>query len=431
MTINLSSLFSNIPNEFTLPSGESPGRFKANFDLLAQKFAKNQNIKDSKFQDFARLEDDPNYSREENQDLLSIALGKLSMATQLSSITNNQLSLFSIQEYVPSNISSILNNFNSLIDTNLDLSSEFQQNNPAKQFGSALSNDLLLQFRNGNLPLNNILLMANNFKTNFIDRDIASNNAIRSLLSLGLENFLPRPISEVLSSLQYVDLLLDIIPDEDERDTFNSALEARLTAYGKTKLSTIVDPANYSNLKITLDDSLGLQSRSNFNSEITEDYSEEITSIIETIGEDLSADEKEEIEILLQEDAADNIDQALSGTIGLPSLHAVARGVVALVSNNSDISIKQAFDATLFEVVSPLGINAPVDLEYSDYLFNLKRNLESRNKMKLNGASIDALVLIDNELSKVFPKGRFSEVEFERLVDQLNTLMRDAEAING
>ncbi len=143
-----------------------------------------------------------------------------------------------------------------------------------------LFNDLFGQYSIGKLSFAQMIAMSSSLAT-MQKGGTVPNNGLRTLLSLPLSNILPSSMTSILTDLNFLDSLSPLFPDEPTKTTFISNVQTSIVSYSKTPASKVVTPNNYNNLKIGLDDPLGLGRQQLFQDELIKGYNAKIAEIVQ------------------------------------------------------------------------------------------------------------------------------------------------------
>lgn len=427
MTIDLSTIFSALPQTVATSPVFNKGYVNSNLDILFQKMGRVQAIKQNKLLDFMSLETDRNVMRESIAPSLEKIIGQLSIATQASTMITNQIFAAGILEYFPSNIRNVIGNFQGLMDTNVNMLSSIASQQSFKQVGLAFATDLITEYTAGNVSFNNLLLMSQKIADYASgDQNLDANNAIRAVLSLDIQDFLPFDTTEIFQGLEYLDLVSDIF-DDDSATAFTGILSQFHTDYSAQKVSDVME-ADYSTQKVSLDDPIGLVAKSSVVSDFISTYTTQLNATLtaNSTTYPLTTEQRQQIIDVLVEDITNNLDAAFQGTIGLPSLLSVSRSIVADTQNKTWAQIKIGINSVIVKIIQDLGINAtPSGTNPADYLHNLKKNIAARKKMLQAGVTGTGLDAMSSYLKTIFPSGKFTETDLNNLSDRLQELLKE------
>lgn len=409
MPIDLNKFFSIPLNNAEIPSANfETGYVSSNMDLLLQQARRVKGVRESRLFDYIQVENDPHFSRrsEQNEQKLQKLLSNVSLSTSLVTVVNSKLDMAGVHEFLPANIRNLLLNFQAIADTNSNSLLNIQQQLPFKQITDAFLGDLQMQFNGKTITFGQIALMADRILTNNDTLPDVTNNGLRPLLALDLQQFLPNDMLGVLDSLNYLDKVIEIFGDgAPELSIVDALFRTNLTDKKSEQIDEIVsNPTVYVAPIITLDDPLGLGVQSRFNSEIRDDYVAEIDTILEQVQQSVVITDEQLLELreIFVEDLDNNLTDALDGGVGLPSLKECSTAVSHETQNKTAAAITKAFDLFTRELIQQLGASSPVvGVRPVDQLLNLKRHLKSRLDMPKRGATPEEIVAVENNLKEL------------------------------
>ena len=426
----LDSFFSNQFTEpFSSSIGQQDGYMGSNLDLLLQQARRNKSIRENRIFDYIQVENDPNFSRnaEANSKILEKYTSDLSITTQIVTVVNSTLSIAGVQEFIPSNIRTLLLNFNALADTNINAMQNIKQLVSFRQIEKAFLSDLTLQFGNNTITFDQIALMADNVINNVQQYDSVENTGIRPLLSIGIQQFLPKDIAAIFDDLEYLDMLANIFGDQSPNIALVNSLFVDATeTYSQKRIEDMVTTERYADITLTLADPLGTNLQDQFKIEIQNDYADAITAMAEAAPQFTNDEDRATVIAFLIDDAVNNVDVAFSGTVGLPSLPAVASAVIADSHNQALEAINNAFEKFTETLLSDIGIEKPATgTRAIDHLQNVKRNLKKRLEMRRTGDTSDNFTEIENYLRSVLKNKDLSEPRLNALNAYIDTLLKE------
>lgn len=432
MPIDLNSFFSKPLNTAESSNvGFQPGYVSSNMDLLLQQARRNKSVREARLFDYIQVENDPHFSRsaEQNEIKLQKLLSNVALSQSLVTMTNSTLDMAGVQEFLPANIRDLMLNFNAIADTNSNSLLNIQQQLPFKQITDAFFSDLSLQFNGKTVTFGQVALMADRVLTNNDSFSDVTNNGLRPLLSLDLQQFLPNDMLGVLDTLNYIDTLTEIFgEDAPEIDTVNQIFTDNLTPYKSTPIDEIVDEDRYRAPLITLDDPLAIGIQSSFGNDIKEDYESKIDETLEIISQTVTITNSElnEIKAIFIEDVDSNLKEALGGKVGLPSLKECSTAVVNESHNKTIGAISLAFDKFARSLIQQLGVvNPGQNVRPIDQLLNMKRHLKSRLDMPKMGATAEEITAVQETLKTLLVNKDMSETRLLKLNKTVEEILNE------
>jgi hypothetical protein len=405
----------------------------SSLDILLQKSKRFKTVSENRIFDFIQVENDPNFGRKKNKSKYEGLISKLSGATSILTVFNAQTYMAGIHEFIPANLRSLLQNFQSISDTTINLIDNLQQQVIFKQIEEALFADLKLEFLGGTITFQEITNMANSIYDNLPLQDAVKNNGIRPLLSLGLQTFLPNSMVGIFDSLQYLDLLETIFINDTENSLFfTNKVKNKVLEYTEIEIQdTLIDPVIYEEPNLNYSDILGLALRDQFRSEIELFYQDILIEAVQTVGEEYEMAEvdRQALTDFLLDDANSNVEDAFRGTVALPELFDVVASANVESYNSTVSSLSNSFTLFIEGVISDLGIEPNTDstkpLASVDYLINVKTNIRKRLEMKQRGATSEAFVDIEKYLSTVLVNKKITDDNLQDLNDRIDELLRE------
>lgn len=426
----LANFFGQKYNEtFESMDSYASGSQIGSLDILLHRAKRNKHITQSKLWDYIQVENDPNFARKSVENKFEGLISKLSMTTSIVTIFTSQLYMVGIHEYIPANIKELLFNYNSIVDTGINLLNTFEKQIIFNQIEQALFADLEIQFLGGTITFNEIVNTADSIIANMPFKDAIENNGIRPLLSLGIQNLLPESMVGIFDALQYLDLLDTVfINDDANKILFDKAVRDRITNYGKTITGTVVTSEKYKGVTIDYADPLGLTLRDNFLSDLYGEYEKELANIIvdEGVTFGLSTNDIDSMTDIFIKDAKNNVDSLNNGSLGLPSLIRSAKGIETVTFNKTVEAMLKGHERFADSIITQAGLNStPSNTRPLDYLINVKKNIEARAKFKSRGANSDQFVEINNYLKSVVKDKNISDDVLEDLNIRLDELLKE------
>jgi hypothetical protein len=335
-----------------------------------------------------------------------------------------------VKEFLPEHLMDLMYNYWSLADTGINYLTSIQNNDLAKQIGMSLLADLTQNFQIGNITYNEIHAMSLNFFNALPLMGDIKNNGIRPLLSIPVNSLLPEDMLGIYSDLNYLDKLYGIFSNTNLADAFNLKVKNRVKSYSEQKVKALPLSIDYESEPVTLSDPLGFSVAEQFQNDIRTSYTDTLESIVreESVEYGLSENDIQEILVELQTDAEENVGTAFEANLGLPSIGTTVQAVNTETYNSVVNVINTTFQTFNKNIISNLNINpSPTGQKPFDYLLNLKRNLDARDKFKQTNAYSDRFVEIDNYLKTVVKDGRISDSVLDELHIQLKDLLKDVE----
>lgn len=403
------------------------GYYKTNFDSVLQHFRRKKFVTNNKILDYISVENDPNFSRGNpiNSKKLEKILSDISVSTSLVTIVTSKLHILRIHEFLPANVTKILFDLNSIMDTNYNVLSLIRSGDITKQIESSLFTDLLYEFTNGKINFPELITIFDNIENFMLLKDPIKNNGIRSVLGLGIQNLLPKDIMSILNeSLSYVDMLDELFDTTQEKDLFNQLLESKTKTYSLKKVEDIVENTNvYTNVFITIDDPLGLGLQDKLENEIIKDFQSFTNSITFpelNLTEEQLVQVRETVSLL----GTKTFNDVFAGNIGLPSLTQSTKAVEVETYNTNVTSIKKVMKNISNYIIEQLNVK-PTNQDPVDYLINLKTNIRKRIEMKSRGDTTDNFRIIDEYLRNTIIGDNFTEEKLIDLNEKLTELLQD------
>lgn len=436
----ISGFFKNFTfNEIAPPPNSEnfqSGYYTSSMDILLQKSRRYKAVTENKIFDWIQIENDPNYARSNplNKEQLERIATRLSLATQITTTVNSAITILGVKEFLPSNIIYLIENFQVFTDTNFNALNSVKQLATVKQIENAFFNDISFQYGQNNISFSDVAGVLAALSDNFPLQDKIRNNAIRPLLSLNLQSLFGRDIADFILSAQYIDKLSDVYEDSVAlKQSLNTKVSTNLSTYAKdTKVSELVkNDEIYTQAYITLDDPMGLNLRERLISEIKPKIKKDVDKIIlDVLNSDsnISGEDKEELLEIMSEGVLNTIDYTFRGQLGLPSLLICSQAISNESYNNTVISVRQAMDNFVREVIDSANINVDPMFKTKqkpfDYLMNIKTNIQKRLDMQRLGDRSEAFVQIDKFLSTVVRDKDLSDENLERLDKEIDKLLK-------
>ena len=418
--------FTDIP---VIETDFEQGYYSSNLDVLISKSRRSKAISEAKIWDYILVENDPNFSRSQSSGKLNKILSKLSLSSTLVTVFTSQLYMSELYEFIPYNLRSTLFNLTGLIDTNINLISNFDKRLPFSLIEEAFFKDLEFQYDGGNITFNELTNLANNILDSMPLADSIQNDSLRPLLSLGIQNLLPSSMIGIFQAAQYADEINSIFSNNTTKQNFNTELQNEIEDFSDNKVNTAVSENDYTNTNITFADPLGINLQSQFKSELQSSYFEHIEESVNTVGTryGLTSDQKQNLIDILQADAQSNIESAFSkpGT-GLPSLTKVSTALGNESHNGTRTAINNSIERLTNKIINQVGLKQTVN-DPLDYLVNVKRNIKSRLEFKKRGVTTERFTEVDNYLKSVVKDGKITDEILEDLDRQLNELIPETD----
>ena len=426
---NFADILNTIPTSLSgRPEGYGADHISTNLDILFQKMSRTKFINNNKLLDFMALEQDKNFVRGANKEKLNNVISKLVVSSQLMNMVQTQIFIARLTPYFPESFRYAFKNLQGMLDSSANLLMNIRSLGSYQQIGMAFAADLLGEYTKGNVTFNNLLVISQNVTDYFIYGEPIDNNVIRSLLSLGLNQFFTEDIDTIFDTLQYVDTLYSIFGEDTYLDTYNNRLKELVGTYSKKKVSTAVTSSNYVGQTISINDPLGLDLQDTFHLELTNSFESYITSVMNTdsvlLAGNLTDDQKQEVISDLLVGYSDIIEKSSGPGKTLPSLLSVSKGVEVESFNTLGDYIKNSIQEVFTSIFNQLNIPSQTDIEPYDYLINIKRNIESRNKFKSTGVRNEKLQEIDRYFRTVFGRD-YKESEIDQLYTTIQELLDD------
>ena len=366
------------------------GHQTSQLDILFQKARRAKVISENKLFDFIQTENDPNYNRGFNSSKIEKLVSKLSITTQMVGMVNAQLIASGIHEYIPTNLKTLLFNFQSIADTNINFISNINRGITFQQIENAILSDLKIQYNGGDITYKEIANIANSIFDVMVQQDSIENNSIKTLLSLQLQSILPDSMTGIFNDLSYLSTLEEIFTG-DNLTNFIDGMKNKINSYGKTKISSII-VNDYDNLYITFDDILGLNTRTTFTNDIITGYSTALEEFVDEviINQELNNISSTNITAIkngLTSNAVSNVNAGIQkSTIALPPLSRVVKATNTETYNKTIQAVTNAYEKFSRELLIDNNINLPTGTTKAiDHLLNVKRNIELRLEYTRHG----------------------------------------------
>ena len=402
----------------------SPGYVQSNFDLIAQKMTKFQSTYQNNLLDYAYLETDENFSKSNpsTHDDMNKIMGQFSTSTQLVHMTNMQYQTLNISEYFPTTMSSLLLNYESMMNTKIDSSSILQQNTSSKILAEGLAADLLTQITGGNIEMSQLLEIYNNANTYFKPKLPTLNASIGRLLPSILSSIVPASLSSVLElSLKYADILEQSFATQPQTVAFNTNLNKFIANQESLPVSSFVTSSSYNNINVTTADPFGLNIHNQLSTELTNKFSANLTIFL-TEQSVLNISDMHDV---IMTNFTTNFQTGMQSK-GLPRVTTSIVAVHDEVFNTLGTEIKISLNNLVSTIFTTLGAILPSGTNISniDHLFNLHRHLSERIRIKIMNDTTINTQIIDKLLSPYFANGTYT-------IANIETLYQKIEAFNG
>jgi hypothetical protein len=237
--------------------------------------------------------------------------------------------------------------------------------------------------------------MINQIDINMPLKESFKNSGLRTFLSLGLENIIPDDYIGILETIQYADLLYTTFLDDDfSRTSFDRDVSDYLDSYAKndTTINSIVQSNNLIiEDSLLLDDIQGISSRNLVLSEIEKYTHDEVKENIEIIANKYSVTNIELIDYIV-----DNYVESISNNIinknyGLPALGDIVSASSIEIENAIRNTFINGLNRSVNENIIPEYIIKPTsDIKSTDYLINIKNNIDKRKKLQSSGSVVSS-----------------------------------------
>jgi hypothetical protein len=432
MTLSLDSLLSSQFTQPTpnIPTGSiQPGYVSSMIDGMTSACKRVQSINSNSLLDCSQLENDPNFQRSNptNQQNILSNVSKLGISTQTVTASQGLGAMSGVAEIIPANMRSTLMNFMSAGSSagtkTLQAPSVLTQNT---SWESSLSKDLSSLFGTS-LSFSQIAAMAAAVGTALLAAPAVANNGATNVLPLTMQQSTPNDITGVVQSTDLQTALSNTALTDTQITDFNTYLTTQLSAYATTTIGSQVSTSNYTGVTVTMDDPLGLGTRSQLQTELQTSYNATLLKIVTNSGIVTNPTDITTITNILVADAQNNLSAGFSGKFALPSMATIVAGVKSVNKNFVIQSFNNAFDNLTVSVISQAGLNQPIDpnVKSFDYLVNIKKNLEARLLLQQTGATQIQLNTYDAFLKTVIASGDVSPAALNQLNDELNSLLKE------
>lgn len=436
----ISDFFNNLGND-SLFTPISKGNYQKNYttsniDLILQRARRNKSVRENKIFDFIHVENDPNYNRsvyETNSgNKLTNMLGKISLVTQKVTMLNSLIYMLKIQEFLPSNVLSILQNFQAISDTNVNLLSNI---NELVTFGAierAFFSDLSFNFMGNEITFRELTQFGLGLEEISPVSSNVKNTGLRGLLSLGLDQFLPSEFSNLFDTFRWIDDSYGILKDTNISSIFTFKTKEKVQRYiNTTNMSDIVRDTNiYTNSDITLEDPLGINLQNSFSSEIIDNSNIEFAKIIDEVSNEmnlaLSLEDKEALTTIIKDSFSKSVSESFGGGNGFPNMMDVVDAVNGISYNNTISSIKNAINNVINQIISDAGLKpSPSNVSPLDYLQNIKKNIDARAMIFMRGGSSSMIDDLDKEIRKSMNLSNISDKDINNLQLTIDNLLKE------
>ncbi len=415
-------------NLSTRPLGYSDLQTASNLDVLFQKVSRTKAVSQNRLLDFLSPESDKHFLRSKQIDKLNLLASKLSVSSQLITMVETQAFVARITPYFPENMRWVLRNFQGLLDSSARMIQDVIAGSTYSALANALFVDLMYQYGEGNATFNQLLTISQKVTDYFIYGLPTKNNLIRSLLSLGLDQFLPANwTTGLFDALQYTDLLDSIFGGDNYANTFTNRIDFLLNGYAKKKVAgAVANQEPFLNATIGIADPFGLGLELNFTTQLNEDFN---TFFEETVLRDpvivqaaLTDEQKIELQDYVAGFYAETLQTACGVGITLPSAAAVIQGIEVEAKNSMIREIQNTFTKVFRHILLSLEVTVDDTVAPFDYLQNIKRNIEERNKLKQTGMFNTKLKEVDAYFTKLFGR-RYKDSEIDELSKKVNEIL--------
>jgi hypothetical protein len=248
------------------------------------------------------------------------------------------------------------------------------------------------------------------------------NTAISQLTTLNVSQLLPTSPTAILQNTDYTDLLAATITDPDAAAAFTTALTNFLTTAATSPVGSYVNSTTYTNVPLGLADPLGFGIQSQFSAEFSTTYTNNLNNFLNANGGSAFSS-------VLINDFQTNISTAISQNMGLPRISQTVAAVKADVFNQMGAAIQSALDDVGNYIIAALELNLPssitgmTSLSPLDYLFNLHRNLATRQALYSQNGSISQINAIEAYFESIFPGGTYTQAQLSALATQIESIM--------
>lgn len=419
MAVDFKSFFDNM-TQFQTPviNTYQEGYIRSNFDMMLKKMYRIDAVKKSRLNDFIYLETDKNFSKRKISQNLEKLATQISLSSQLVHMVSAQTQILGVTEYFPQNVQTILLNYQGLADTSVRFLEVLRQNSTFKQFGTHLAYDLIAQYTNKNITLNQLFVIGQKLTDYFVYAPPNKNTAIKELLSLGLQNFLPNDMLGIFDAFEYIALVQETFNNLGDLNTFNTTLENFLSGYSVKKLNTVSTPSNYNNVDINFNDPLGFVLQDTLKAELVTNFENSLQSEVLDLF-NISVGEKTALLELVSLDYASNIDSALVYQ-GLPKISQISESMDKVSKNALGTYVDEAMETVVKYIFDDLGLSMPDDDKTPiDRLQNLHRFVKKHKQYFSKNGSISDFNNIDEYLKGIFPNSTYTKNDIEILSDKL------------
>lgn len=414
-------------------------------ELLLSKFKRVKAVRENKIFDLIGVELDPNFSPVSafNSSKLQKLVSKLSLSTSLVTMAKAKLKMMKIYEFLPSNILYLMDNYQAFMDTNVNMLENVKQLITFRKIEEAFLADLKLQFFGGELTYKQVMDIANNFYSAFPVGSDIDNISIRSILSLGLQNILPNDFYQFFDSLQWFDILEDVLSEgfESEKEILSELFSESFQSIPTT--TNIEDVLSEQTLlsaqtsKLTLSDIFGIDIQNSVKQEVYTYLRSDIETKIlsdSRIPTTVSTQQLQELTNQLFDNHVVptlETDVFSKQSMGLPSISEIVKAINTETYNYTVQSIQSATQRFAIELMNSLGIAYSSSLTTDkpvDYLFNVRRMLKTRLDLSKTGSSSTSLIEIDTYIKSAFGKPStytLSQSELEQLEKYIATELKD------
>lgn len=423
----LPDFLSSIP-QLPLKALTSTGYSATNLDILTGAISRSKLIQQNYITDYMFMENDRNFLRKHPSTLnkLNQISSKLSLSTQMVTTVNALLTMSKIYEFIPSNVKSVLQSYIGLADTGILAINNIADGSIIRKMQGALLNDLLAQFDTGSVSLIELQNMATSFFNNYHMFSQIENLGIRSILGIPVTSLLPAGALGVYEDLAFLDNLYTIFGDVGRATNFLNQFKELVKPFSETKVQSFPATADYKNNKITLDDPLGITTVETLASEIQKEYIKTTNSFVDKLQttNSLTPTEVEQIKQLNAESVTAGFEETFNSNIGLPSLQSVINALNVESYNQTVEAIKETLEYIPKKIVQDIGLMHTDGSNPIDFLYNLKKFIETRNSFKTVGATLDRFTEVDKYVKAIVGK-KASDADIENIYTKILKALKE------
>jgi hypothetical protein len=363
--------------------------------LLKGKYAKERLVTQNRILDLDFIEKSNQYFRgyDKNSDKMQKILSRLAILSQIVNMTAVYLGASGLLKFFPKSLSTFIYSLTYIMNSGQNILSNYKDNVMFLPVQTAIIDDLLKEYTNGNVGFNDLTSLYFNIKNNYLQKDSLDNRNILKLADFTLAKFLPESLRGILTSIRFLDRLNDLNGIFDIED-FKMLFLGFIGEYEDKKVSDF-----FLYTPLTVDDALGTVASDSLKNGINDGFitfiEGKLNGVTPFLGEQFISD----IIDIVRDESSDIIEQAFVGTSLLPSLSTSIQVIDNHVYNKTIENVIIGIENIFLKLIEQLEIEDTLRTNPVDYLINIKNNIEIRNNYKkgvINDSNIYMKFFRDN-----------------------------------